>query len=29
MNPIIVFTCNWGAYAGVEAAGRAGLEYPP
>ena len=26
---IIVFTCNWDAYNGLEDAGRQGLAYPP
>ncbi|HID87715.1 MAG TPA: hydrogenase iron-sulfur subunit [Anaerolineae bacterium] len=29
MSKIIVFTCNWGAYAGAEKAGLERLAYPP
>jgi coenzyme F420-reducing hydrogenase delta subunit len=25
---VIVYTCNWDAYSGLEAAGRQGLSYP-
>ncbi|MFQ6014554.1 MAG: hydrogenase iron-sulfur subunit [Anaerolineae bacterium] len=28
MRKVIVFTCNWGAYTGVELAGRERLTYP-
>jgi coenzyme F420-reducing hydrogenase delta subunit len=26
---IVVFTCNWNAYSGLEAAGVHGMSYPP
>ena len=28
MSKVVVFTCNWGAYAGVEQAGLERLAYP-
>ena len=29
MSKIIIFACNWGAYAGAESAGQEHLAYPP